>query len=242
MAAGHVGGGVWSSVAVSREGDVFATTGTGRLDDAESIVRVNGTTMAREQGWQVPTSDLTINDADFGASPTMFTATLNGVPTEMVGACNKNGIFYALKANDFSGGPVWKFQVAKGTPAGSSSCLASAIWNGQHLFAPASPTVIGGTSFQGAVRELDPSTGAVIWARGLGGIILGSPTMDGAGVIAAGTYDQDGTNSVYLINGANGQVLKTIDMAGAKVFAQPVFADGYLFIASLSQGLQVFRP
>jgi polyvinyl alcohol dehydrogenase (cytochrome) len=242
MAAGHVGGGVWSSVSVSREGDVFATTGTGRLDDAESIVRVNGTTMAREEGWQVPDSDLTINDADFGASPTMFTATVNGTPTEMVGACNKNGIFYALKANDFSSGPVWKFQVANGTPEGSSSCLSSAIWDGHHLFAPASPTTIGGTSFQGAVREIDPSTGAVIWARGLGGIILGSPTMDGAGVIAAATYDKDGTNSVYLINSANGQVLKTFDMAGAKMFAQPVFADGYLFIASLSQGLQVFRP
>jgi polyvinyl alcohol dehydrogenase (cytochrome) len=242
MAAGHIGGGVWSSVAVSREGDVFATTGTGRLDDAESIVRVNGTTMAREQGWQVPTSDLTINDADFGASPTIFTATLNGVPTEMVGACNKNGIFYALKANDFSAGPVWKYQTSKATAAGSSSCLASAIWDGHHLFAPASPTTIGTTSYQGAIRELDPNTGKAIWARGLGGIILGSPTMNGAGIIAAATYDQDGTNSVYLINKANGAILKTIDMAGAKMFAQPVFANGMLFIASLSKGLQVYRP
>jgi outer membrane protein assembly factor BamB len=242
QALGHVGGGVWSSVAVSREGDVFATTGTGRLDDAESIVRVNGTSMAREQGWQVPTSDLTINDADFGASPTMFDATLNGVPTEMVGACNKNGIFYALKANDFSAGPVWKYQTSKATAAGSSSCLASAIWDGHHLFAPASPTTIGTTSYQGAIRELDPNTGAVIWARGLDGIILGSPTMNGAGLIAAGTYDQDGTNSVYLINKVNGAVLKTIPMAGAKMFAQPVFANGMLFVTSLSQGLQVYRP
>ena len=125
---------------------------------------------------------------------------------------------------------------------GSSSCLAAAIWDGQHLFAPASPTTIGGTSFQGAVRELDPSTGAVIWAKGLNGIILGSPSMDGAGVIAAGTYNQSGANSVYLINSTDGQVLKTIGMAGAKVFAQPVFADGFLLIASLSQGLQVYRP
>lgn len=242
MAPGNVGGGVWSSVAVSREGDVFATTGTGRLDDAESIVRINGTTMAREEGWQVPVSDLTINDADFGASPTVFTATLNGTPTEMVGACNKNGIFYALKANDFSSGPVWKFQASKGTGSGVNSCLASAIWDGQHLYVPASPTTIGGTSFQGAVRQLDPSTGALVWARGLDGIILGSPTKDGAGVIAAGTYDQDATNSVYLINSADGQVLKTIAMGGAKMFAQPVFANGYLFIASLSQGLQVYRP
>ena len=242
MAAGHRGGGVWSSVAVSAEGDVFATTGTGRRDDAESIVRVNGTTMAREDGWMVPTAEA-VADSDFGASPTIFTATLNGVPTEMVGACNKNGIFYALKANDFSGGPVWEFQASTGTRFGQSSCLASAIWDGQRLFVSASPTKVGGTSYLGAIRQLDPATGHVIWEKGLGGVILGTPTLDGAGVIAAGTYNGSGTpNSVYLLDSSNGQVLKTIGMAGSKVFAQPVFADGYLFIASTASGLQVFKP
>ena len=83
----------------------------------------------------------------------------------------------------------------------------------------------------------------MIWEKGLNGVILGTPTLDGAGVIAAGTYNGSGTpNSVYLLNSSNGQVLKTINMAGSKVFAQPVFADGYLFIASTASGLQVFRP
>jgi hypothetical protein len=49
-------------------------------------------------------------------------------------------------------------------------------------------------------------------------------------------------NSVHLIRSANGQVLEPVDMAGAKVFAQPVFADGYLLIAGMSQGLPVHRP
>jgi outer membrane protein assembly factor BamB len=242
MAPGRRGGGIWSSLAVGPGRHVYGTTGTGRLDDAESIVRVNGATLAREDAWKIPDSEA-INDSDFGASPTLFTATLGGTPTEMVGACNKNGLFYALRSQNFSGGPVWKIQAANPTRFGMTSCLAAAVWDGQRLFVAGSPTKIGGTSFPGSVRQLDPATGAVIWARGLNGVILGTPTLNGSGVLAAGTYDADNSNSVYLLNSSNGQLLATIPTGGAQVFGQPVFADGYLLISTnKGTGLLVYRP
>lgn len=242
MAPGRRGGGVWTSVAASPGGDLFATTGTGRLDDAESIVRIDGTTLAREEAWKIPDAEA-IADSDFGASPTLFTATLGGSPTGMVGACNKNGLFYALREQSFAGGPVWKFQAADPSRFGESSCLAAAVWDGQRLFVAGSPTRIAGTDYLGSVRRLDPATGAVIWARGLDGIILGTPTLNGSGVIAAGTYDSDASNSVYLLDSADGRLLRTIGTGSSKVFGQPVFADDYLLVSAIGGlGLLVYRP
>jgi outer membrane protein assembly factor BamB len=106
-----------------------------------------------------------------------------------------------------------------------------------------SPTKIGGATYPGSVRQLNPATGAVIWARGLNGVILGSPTLNGSGVIAAGTYDGDTSNDVYLLNSSNGNLLATIPTGGAQVFGQPVFADGYLLISTnKGTGLLVYRP
>jgi outer membrane protein assembly factor BamB len=242
MAAGHVGGGVWSSVAVGPNGDVYAATGTGRIDDAEAIVRLDGNTLARIEAWQIPSNEA-INDSDFGASPTIFTATLGGVPTTMVGACNKNGIFYAMRATDLSSGPVWKFNTAKGSAAGQSACITAAIWDGARLFVAAAPTTINGTLFQGSVRQLNPDTGAPIWQTGLSEIVLGSPTLDGGGVIAIGTYVNPSTaNGLYLVQASNGHVLRKIITNKSTVFAQAVFADNYLVIATAGgAGLMVYR-
>ena len=63
---------------------------------------------------------------------------------------------------------------------------------------------------------------------------MGSPTLNGAGVLAAGTYNiSDVTlNAVYLLNAANGTILKTIPETNSIVFAQPVFAGTHLFVAT----------
>ena len=63
---------------------------------------------------------------------------------------------------------------------------------------------------------------------------MGSPTLNGAGVIAAGTYNiQNVTqNTVYLLDASNGNILTTISQPSTLVWAQPVFADNHLFIAN----------
>ena len=46
---------------------------------------------------------------------------------------------------------------------------------------------------------------------------------------------------VDLLNAANGRVLKKIDV-GAPVFAQPVFADRYLLVATTGGVLYEYTP
>ncbi len=81
---------IWSSAAVDPAGqNDFVTTGHGPGGDSVSVVRLSASTLAREDAWAVPTTAHG-SDSDFGGSPTLFTATLGGTATPMVGACNKN--------------------------------------------------------------------------------------------------------------------------------------------------------
>ena len=60
-----------------------------------------------------------------------------------------------------------------------------------------------------------------------------------------GTFDPDTptTNTAYLIDTANGNILRTFTTAlNGGVFGQMVFADNYLFIPSISNGMRAFKP
>jgi hypothetical protein len=93
---GGLGGSIWSSAAALSSGSIIATTGNANTvtqpPHNESIVRLSGKNLQLLDAWQIPASQA-VTDADFGASPTIFSAVINGVSTSMVGACNKNGIF-----------------------------------------------------------------------------------------------------------------------------------------------------
>ena len=123
--SGLLGGGVWSSVAVASDGSVYASTGTqptGTTNryDSVSIVRLDGSTLTKLGSFTVPNSELG-GDGDFGGSPTVF--------GNMVGACNKNGIYYALNRTTMA--LVWELQVgAKSSSASPAQCSAAAIYDG----------------------------------------------------------------------------------------------------------------
>ncbi len=63
---------------------------------------------------------------------------------------------------------------------------------------------------------------------------MGSPSLNGSGVIAAGTYNLPSItlNAVYLLDASNGNILATISETGNIVFAQPVFAGNHLFVGN----------
>jgi len=224
--SGQVGASVWSSVAVT-PGAAFATTGNAKSGvggDGFSIVKLDPTTLVRSAKYSVPGSDRVL-DSDFGGSPNVFTA--GGVQT--VGACNKDGYFYAVRTSDM--GLRWKLRVATGSPEGQSSCLSAGIWDGERLFLAGPATRIGGTAFAGSVRRVDPQTGSPIWERGLGGAVIGTPSLNGSGVIAVPIYSSTASeNGIYLLNATSGAVLRFI--AGGKQFAQPTFASGFVFTAA----------
>ena len=161
----------------------------------------------------------------------------------MVGACNKNGIYYALRASNLAAGPVWQRKIGNAYPHGPGECDAAAVFDGSHLYLPSNGTKINGKAYEGSVRKVNPATGAIAWQRGVTGPVIGTPGMDGAGVIAAQSYGSAANkNGVFLIDASNGKLLKTISYGKSSIFGQPVFADQYLLVASTgSQGLTAYK-
>lgn len=236
---GSRGASIWSSPASDGQ-SVYVTTGNGiKKSLGFSIIRVSPS-LDEQDIWTVPAAER-ITDSDFGGSPTLWTAWIHHSPTPMVGACNKNGTYYALQASNLAAGPVWTDNIGNPDTEGPGQCDAAAVFDGRRLYLASNGTTIDGTAYEGSVRQVDPATGAIIWQTGLSGPIIGSPTMDGAGVIAAGSFKSTtNQNGVFLLNACTGQLLNTIALAQASVFAQPVFADNYLLVASTAFGLRAY--
>jgi hypothetical protein len=256
--SGSLGGAIWSTAAASGTTSWVSTgnaqTTAGAIPgDSFSIVRLQGA--SKVDLWTAP--NLTGTDSDFGASPTLFSGSVGGVSTPLVGACNKNGVFYALRSFALSSGPVWTFRIG-GTDATGAACISAAVWDGsaRELIIGGNHTVaaIDGAQWGGSLRALRPDatvSNRVIWEQGLPCAVQGTPTENGAGVVAVVTWNActaGGTPSLYLFNARmsisnplgnpNPQLLNTIPLQEA--FGQPTFADGYLLVASTG-GLMAYH-
>jgi outer membrane protein assembly factor BamB len=234
----EVGGSVWSSPVLLSNGSIVVGTGNGDIGTDQplydqSVVELNPNTLAVESYWQIPASQQ-IRDGDFGGSPTVWTATINGTSTPMVGECDKNGYYYAFSQSDINAGPVWQYRMTEPYIDGATECDAAAIWNGTDLIeGGGNTTVINGTTYSGSVQALNPATGAVIWQTGLDGSIVGSPTEDGGGVVTAQTYEtSNGQLGVYLLNAATGAVIGFIATPHTPLFGQAVFTGNDLLLGA----------
>jgi outer membrane protein assembly factor BamB len=99
-------------------------------------------------------------DSDFGTTATLFQETINGVATNMVGAANKNGIYYAFNRANIGAGPVWEVRVAVNgeCPQCGGGSVSSSAWDGHTLYIGGGKTTINGKACQGSVRALNPNT------------------------------------------------------------------------------------
>jgi len=248
---GSVGGSVWSSVAASSSGsDVWVSTGNecdpavnacppgNKVGNSLSIVHLSSS-LKLLQAWQV--SGAIGHDWDFGSSPTLFGGT--GTPAA-VGACNKNGLYYALAASPLGSSPLWADTI--GAASSGIGCIASAVWNGSAgtLYIAGNATPIGASSYGGSIRQVNPATGSYLWQTGLPCGVIGTPTLNSAGVLAVGTYTCTAPNTpgAYLIDASTGAILTALPVGSSRVFSQPVFAQGSLFVATETHGLYDFAP
>ena len=238
LPAGQLGGSIWSSAAALPDGSIIVTTGNGYNSSKqplydESIVRLDPSSLTVLDAWQVP-PDQQVSDSDFGGSPTLFTATLDGVVTPMVGACNKNGLYYAFRQDDLSAGPVWQHRMSVPYSTGAAECDAAATWDGTNLVeGGGAPTTIHGTTYPGSVQSLAPATGKPRWQTGLSGTVVGSPTEDGAGVVAAPVFQGSaGHQGVYLLSVTTGAVVGFLPTPGSDLFGQAVFAGDDLLVGA----------
>lgn len=219
---GKLGGTIWTSAAVGANGDVYASTGNGPegselLGYSDSIIKLTPT-LGFLGRYQLPSTRAPA-DSDFGSSPVLF--------GPYVGACNKNGIFYALSQTTMK--LAWQ-RTLSGPPAGLDACLAAPVWDGKHLFFATPATTVKGIAYKGSVQARNPS-GQLVWVAGLPNGVIGSPSLDGKGVLAVGTFDHQSTpNATYLLSSATGRILRNL-VTGSD-YAQSVFAENWLFVAN----------
>jgi outer membrane protein assembly factor BamB len=260
---GFVGAGDWYDAAVDGTGDVYVSTGS--VTDAQATAHPN-TTAGFEQYsllkldgtngnliWKAPAPQHTA-DPDYASSPILFT----GGGVGLVGATNKDGWFRVYRQD--TGAAVWRAKVGTATSDGGSSALSGGVWDGSHLFvmgntttiggtwtqtAPGQWSALGGTSFPGSIRQLDPATGdlakvgGVPFELGLPSNPLGPCTINGNGILVCaggklGAVLTNHDNGLFLVDTTQPPaILRHLeDTKNFGQFAQPVQENGAILAAN----------
>jgi outer membrane protein assembly factor BamB len=242
---GQVGGAIWSTPSVDEATNtVYVSTGTpegGGTADSQpytlSILALDAGTLMLRGSWQLPAAEIG-SDSDFGASPTLFT---DASGRALVGAAAKNGIFYALDRTNLAANRLWEVTIATGgfNPAGGDGSISSAAFGNNTVFVAGGNTNVGGSSVSGAVRALDPGTGAVRWERAAAGTVMGALAYANGLVIDAGG------NDLEVRRAADGTVLfhDTINNSSdpeAILAGAPSVAGGRIFEGSTDGTLYAF--
>jgi len=233
---GCTGGGIWSSPTIdAAAGTIYFTTGTPSPDcpstpGGPSMLELRASDLSLVGSWTIPVAQQT-PDADFGATPTLFNGVIGGQSVPLVGAIDKNGIFYALKRDALPSGPVWSTRIATGggNPTTGQGDQASAAYDGTRLY-------VGGDnspSCSGSVNALNPSTSAFIWQHCFtdGGFVLGGVTVTSGGVVAVGEG-----NNIAVVSAATGASLFTFTGTGP-FWGPPSVAGGTLYEGDMSGNL-----
>ncbi len=233
------GGSIWSSPTVNTHtGELYITTGNaGTCNTGEayavSVIELHAADLSYVDSWQVPPSQWDV-DSDFGATPTLFSANVNGVEQPMVGAINKNGVYYAFMQGAISNGPIWS--TALSNAVGS---IAASAWDGERLYIAGGNTTIDGKFCQGSVNALAPSTGKIIWQRCLTDERELAPVtvIPGLVVVGEGRF-------LLMFDATTGKTVFTYeDTHGDSLFdGAPTVADGMLVAGNMDGYLYTFAP
>jgi polyvinyl alcohol dehydrogenase (cytochrome) len=263
--SGYAGAAVWSSTPVidRKRKQLYVTTGNdygapagapGTMDGnyVDSVIALDMDTGAVRWARSVPEGGRDVwtfgnpdsPDSDFGSGANLFTAMINGTPTDLVGAGQKSGVYWAL--DPATGAVVWKTQV------GPSGHLGGIHWgtaiDGTRIYAGvnnegAMPFVLGGkgahageTVQTGAWAALDPASGDILWQIAnpamqypLHGASVNGPVVAVNGVLFGGSMDADGT--MFAFDAATGNVLWSFK-SGGTVYGGPAVAGGIVYWGS----------
>lgn len=240
---GCIGGGTWGAPTIDQTtGMLYIATGdSGPCGSAEpytsALLQLKATDLSYVGSWQVPIADQNAN-ADFGNTPTLFKATINGVLHPMIGIANKNGYYYAWDRTNVAAGPLWKVRIspAGDDPARGMGSIASSSWDGTNLYVGSALTTVNGVSCAGSVRAVNPTNGTFLWEYCLGKTDLGSIiSVPGLVVVGSGS-------SMYVLNAQTGKKLYVYqDMtSGAGFWGAASIAHGVLYIGNMDGKLYAF--
>ena len=210
---GCTGAGVWGSPTIdAAAGTIYFDTGNGGDCTSseplgEAVVEVRASDLSLVGSWSVPPAQQG-GDTDFGSTPTLFTGVVGGQSENLVGAINKNGIYYAFERDALSSGPVWEARIANGgdNPTTGNGDVASSAFDGTTLYVGGDAT----NSCSGSLNALNPSTGAFIWQHCFtDGYVLGGVTGASGGVVTVGEG-----NNIAVFSAATGASLFTFTGSG----------------------------
>jgi len=223
------GGGVWGSPTVdTADSSIYIVTGNPTCNNsvnlAPAIIKLNASDLSLVSSWTVPTSAQSAGDADFGSTPVLFTATINGKARSLVGAVNKNAIFYAWDRTNLASGPVWQSTIATASGSPATGSIVSAAWDGSQLYVGGGNTTINGTSCTGSIDALNPATGAFVWRSCQSSHMYAGITVV-PGVVVEGTLG----SSVLFLNAATGATLSTYKTASG-VDGESSVSNGIVYV------------
>ena len=240
---GCVGASVWGSTTIDgAAGTLYFATGNGapagKCSQPEpysvAIVELSASTLSYIGSWQVPALQQT-TDSDFGSTPTLFTATINGTATPMVGAVNKNGMYYAFTRGALSSGPVWSARIANGGGALTGS-LSSSAWDGTQIYAAGGATTINGLTCKGSLRALDPATGQFHWQTCFpGGAVVGAvAAVPGLVVVGEG-------RTIAAVSASTGTIVSSYRESNAGLLGEPTLSNGVLYMADSAGNIYALK-
>ena len=231
---GCLGGSVWGSptLDVPNNAVYFGTGNWAQCASPEpyavALIKLRLSDLAFLDAWQVPRPQQ-IPDSDFGATPTLFQATIGGVLHQLIGLPNKNGVYYAFDRTAIGHGPVWQL------PLGGDYSISSSAWDGTHLYVGGRDTTYQGLSCEGTVSAVNPATGAFVWRHCMGdGPVLGAITeIPGVVIVAEAAH-------FLALATANGQTLFRYANQQASFVGPASVSNGVLYIGSYTGGLYAF--
>ncbi|MGN6793704.1 MAG: outer membrane protein assembly factor BamB family protein [Streptosporangiaceae bacterium] len=240
---GCIGAGVWGSATLDpTSGNIYFGTGNaGSCGSSEplavAVVKLNSS-LSLVGHWQIPSAQHG-PDSDFGSTPTMFTATIGGTSTPMVGLQNKNGIYYAFRRGSLGAGPAWKSRIASAgeCPQCGKGDIPPSAFDGSSLYIAGGNTHIGGTFCAGSLQALDPASGHLMWQKCLtSGPVLGAVTaVPGVAFVA------DGQDVLAVSTSTGGTLFSYTDSAAGSAFWGPAsISNGVVYIGNQDGLLDAF--
>jgi polyvinyl alcohol dehydrogenase (cytochrome) len=224
---GAYGATLWSTLAVDIASNrVFGGTGNNHrapaTDSSDAIIAFNLETGSIEwknqrtagDTWSFLDGDKP--DADFGANPVLYQASLDGVMTPLVAAGQKSGDAHAVRRDN--GELVWTRSLCPGgLRDGRDGIFVNGAWSGSHMLFACN----GGLASE--LFALDAATGDIAWQLALpDGEVYGRISVaNGVGFVGSGTnlviFDADSGALIKKVPSMGGTVAGTISIANGRV-------------------------
>ena len=148
-----------------------------------ALVELRLTDLSPVGFWSVPSSQQ-MSGSDFGATPTLFKASIGGQAVPLVGALNKNGWYYALRRDALKKGPVWSAQFGRtNCPQCSDQNVAPSAFDGKTLYIGTGDTIPVSTYCAGSVQAVDPDAVVAAIAAGQKAAVSIDRVLGGKGLL-----------------------------------------------------------